>query len=172
MGQLTVQMSHWTNKVFCIIPPVACQHIDRQSCYSHSRLSFTLSLSSASNKIQQGQPHFSFVAMIDKAPKTERRYGIPVGYIGTAGVQALLNKSRATIWRMVNDGRLPQPLQDGCIKIWDRKEILRWIDNAKFCRKRWKIHRRVSQNGWQWISPRRRRADSVFIMWFGLAGLG
>ena len=72
-------------------------------------------------------------APTQKGPKTQRKYGIPVGYIGTAEVQALLNKSRGTIWRMVNDGRLPQPLQDGCIKIWDRKEMLRWIENAKFC---------------------------------------
>jgi predicted DNA-binding transcriptional regulator AlpA len=72
--------------------------------------------------------------MTKREPKTNRRYGIPVGYIGTAGVQALLNKSRATIWRMVMDGRLPQPLRDGCIKIWDEKELKRWINNAKFCK--------------------------------------
>jgi len=67
-------------------------------------------------------------------PKTKRRYGIPVGYVGTADVQALLNKSQATIWRMIHDGRLPKPLRDGRIRIWDRKEMLRWIDNAKFCK--------------------------------------
>jgi len=68
--------------------------------------------------------------------KPKRKHGVPVGYIGTAGVQALLNKSKGTIWRMILDGRLPKPLRDGQINIWDRKEILRWIDNAKFCKKR------------------------------------
>jgi len=72
--------------------------------------------------------------MTSREPKTNRRCGIPVGYIGTAGVQALLNKSEATIWRMILDGRLPKPLRDGKIRIWDRKEMLRWIDNAKFCK--------------------------------------
>jgi predicted DNA-binding transcriptional regulator AlpA len=72
--------------------------------------------------------------MTSKALKTKRKYGIPVGYIGTADVRGLLNKSKATIWRMVNDGRLPRPLKDGKINIWDRKEMLRWIDNAKFCK--------------------------------------
>jgi len=69
-----------------------------------------------------------------KEPKTKRKYGIPVGYIGTAGVQALLNKSRATIWRMVSDGRLPKPLQDGCIQIWDEQTIKNWVKYAKFCK--------------------------------------
>jgi predicted DNA-binding transcriptional regulator AlpA len=68
--------------------------------------------------------------------KPKRKYGIPKGYIGTAGVQALLNKSEATIWRMVHDGRLPPPLRDGKINIWDEKEIKRWIENAKFCKKK------------------------------------
>ena len=68
--------------------------------------------------------------------KPKGSHGVPVGYIGTAGVQALLNKSRGTIWRMILDGRLPRPLRDGKMNIWDRKEILRWIDNAKFCKKR------------------------------------
>jgi predicted DNA-binding transcriptional regulator AlpA len=74
--------------------------------------------------------------MTSKAPKTQRRYGIPVGYIGTAEVRALLNKGQTTIWRMVNDGRLPKPLRDGKIKIWDEKEIKNWIRHAKFCRKK------------------------------------
>ena len=90
-----------------------------------------------STEHQKGATAFfvqSQTPMINREPKTKRRYGIPVGYIGTADVQTLLNKSKATIWRMVNDGRLPKPLRDGRIKIWDRKEMLRWIDNAKFCR--------------------------------------
>jgi len=72
--------------------------------------------------------------MTNKEPKTTRRYGIPVGYIGTAGVQALLNKSRSTIWRMIHEGRLPKPLRDGKIKIWDEKEMKRWVEHAKFCK--------------------------------------
>jgi len=66
--------------------------------------------------------------------KPKRRHGVPVGYIGTADVRALLNKSATTIWKMINDGRLPKPLRDGKLRIWDRKELLRWIQNAKFTR--------------------------------------
>jgi len=72
--------------------------------------------------------------MTTQEPKTKRKYGIPVGYIGTADVRALLNKSTTTIWRMVHDGRLPKPLTDGRIKIWDEQTIKRWIQNAKFTR--------------------------------------
>ena len=74
--------------------------------------------------------------MTTNEPKTKRKYGIPVGYIGTAEVRALLNKGQTTIWRMVNDGRLPKPLRDGKIKIWDEKEIQNWVRHAKFCQKK------------------------------------
>ena len=72
--------------------------------------------------------------MTQKAPKTKGKCGVPVGYIGVADVQTLLNKCRTTIWHMVNDGRLPKPLRDGKMRIWDEKELKRWIDNAKFCK--------------------------------------
>jgi predicted DNA-binding transcriptional regulator AlpA len=69
-----------------------------------------------------------------KAPKLKGKCGVPVGYLGVADVQALLNKCKTTIWNMVNDGRLPKPLRDGKLRIWDEKELKRWIDNAKFCK--------------------------------------
>ena len=60
--------------------------------------------------------------------------GVPKGYLGINDVQALLKKSKATIWRMVQDGRLEKPLRDGSIVIWDEKDLKRWIDNGKFCK--------------------------------------
>jgi predicted DNA-binding transcriptional regulator AlpA len=74
--------------------------------------------------------------MTKKRLKTRGKCGVPGGYFGVADVQALLNKSKATIWRMVHDGRLPQPLRDGKINIWDAKDMMRWIENAKFCKKK------------------------------------
>ena len=71
-----------------------------------------------------------------KVPKPKGKCGVPVGYLGIADVQVLLNKCRATIWNMVNDGRLPKPLLDGKLRIWDEKDLKTWINNAKFCKKR------------------------------------
>jgi predicted DNA-binding transcriptional regulator AlpA len=73
--------------------------------------------------------------MTKKEPKEKGKCGVPEGYLGVADVQKLLNKCRATIWKMVNEGRLPKPLRDGKLRIWDEKEIRMWISNAKFCKK-------------------------------------
>jgi len=132
-----MQMMRGGRTLCATIPSVAWQQTFRR--YAKPNMCGCPSVSSSlpsQRNIKKGQPLFSFKAMSNREPKTNRRYGIPVGYIGTAGVQALLNKSRATIWRMVHDGRLPKPLQDGCINIWDEKEVKRWINNAKFCKKR------------------------------------
>ena len=74
--------------------------------------------------------------MTMKAPKLKGKCGVPMGYLGVADVQALLNKCRTTIWHMVNDGRLPKPLRDGKLRIWDEKELKNWITHAKFCTKK------------------------------------
>ena len=66
----------------------------------------------------------------------KREHGIPRGYIGMAELRETIHKSRATIWRMVHDGRLPKPLKDGKRNVWDKLEIERWIKNGKFLRKR------------------------------------
>jgi predicted DNA-binding transcriptional regulator AlpA len=74
--------------------------------------------------------------MTRKEPKEKGKCGVPEGYLGIADVQKLLNKCRATIWKMINEGRLPKPLRDGKLRIWDEKEIRMWIYNAKFCTKK------------------------------------
>ena len=74
--------------------------------------------------------------MTMKAPKLKGKCGVPMGYLGIADAQMLLNKCRTTIWNMVNDGRLPKPLRDGKLRIWDEKELKNWITHAKFCTKK------------------------------------
>jgi predicted DNA-binding transcriptional regulator AlpA len=74
--------------------------------------------------------------MEDTAQKPKRKCGIPEGYLGVADVQRLLNKCKSTIWQMVSDGRLPKPLRDGKLMIWDEKDLKTWIKNAKFGKKR------------------------------------
>jgi predicted DNA-binding transcriptional regulator AlpA len=109
----------------------------------YMRLPRCVVVAAKSTKHQEGATAFSFIAknstnrtkdMTMKVPKPKGKCGVPVGYIGIADVQMLLNKCRTTIWNMVNDGRLPKPLRDGKLRIWDRKEMLRWIENAKFCK--------------------------------------
>ena len=60
--------------------------------------------------------------------------GIPTGYLGTRDLQELLGKSTVTIWKMIKDGRLPKPLKDGKLNIWDRKQIMNLLEHAKFTR--------------------------------------
>ena len=67
--------------------------------------------------------------------KKKREHGVPEGYIGIAELRGILHKARSTIWQMVHDGRLPKPLRDGRRKIWDRKEMMRWIQNGKFLKR-------------------------------------
>jgi len=62
--------------------------------------------------------------------------GIPKGYLGMRDMKELLDKSRSGINAMIADGRLPKPLKDGRLNIWDKKTIQRWLENAKFARKR------------------------------------
>jgi hypothetical protein len=66
--------------------------------------------------------------------KKKYEHGIPEGYIGFAELRGILHKSRETIRQMVHDGLLHKPLRDGRRKIWDRKDMMRWIQNAKFTR--------------------------------------
>jgi predicted DNA-binding transcriptional regulator AlpA len=55
-----------------------------------------------------------------------------------AALMKRLAKSRTTIKIMVLDGRLPKPLKDGNMFVWDKQEIDRWIKNGKFLRRcRW-----------------------------------
>jgi len=58
--------------------------------------------------------------------------GIPDGYIGVNGLTELLHKSKPTIRRMIQEGRLPKPLKDGKLLVWDKKEIDRWVKNGNF----------------------------------------
>lgn len=67
--------------------------------------------------------------------KKKYGHGTPDGYIGIAELGGILRKSRKTLRRMVHDGRLPKPLRDGSHKIWDRKDMMRWIQNAKFTKR-------------------------------------
>ncbi len=46
------------------------------------------------------------------------------------GVAALLDMSRASVWRRVNDKTLPQPIRIGGLTRWSRAEIEAVIDAA------------------------------------------
>jgi len=58
--------------------------------------------------------------------------GVPKGYIGVKEVCELFGKSQKTIYQMIAEGRLPKPLKDGKLNIWDRKTIKNILDYAKF----------------------------------------
>jgi len=58
--------------------------------------------------------------------------GIPKGYIGVNEVCELFGKSRKTIYQMIAEKRLPKPLKDGKLNIWDRKMIMNILVHAKF----------------------------------------
>jgi len=59
----------------------------------------------------------------------------PQGYIGVLELCELFGKSKKTIYRMIAEGRLPKPLKDGRINIWDRKDIKNILTHAKFAKK-------------------------------------
>ncbi len=46
------------------------------------------------------------------------------------GVAAILGISRATVWRRVNDGTLPQPIRLAGVTRWSRAEIQALITRA------------------------------------------
>jgi len=46
------------------------------------------------------------------------------------GVAALLDMSRASVWRRVNDQTLPQPIRIGGLTRWSRAEIEAVIEAA------------------------------------------
>ena len=46
------------------------------------------------------------------------------------GVAALLDMSRASVWRRVNDKTLPQPIRIGGLTRWSRAEIEAVIEAA------------------------------------------
>lgn len=54
--------------------------------------------------------------------------------INDHGVAAMLGVSRATVWRMVSDDRLPDPLKLGRLTRWRRDWILAAIDAADAAR--------------------------------------
>ena len=56
----------------------------------------------------------------------------PLGYIGIGRMEELFSRSRCTILQMVATGKLPKPLKDGGRNIWDEKEVMTWLKNAKF----------------------------------------
>jgi len=47
------------------------------------------------------------------------------------GVADLLGCSKATVWRRVADGTIPQPIKIGGMSRWTQPEILAVIDEAK-----------------------------------------
>ena len=67
---------------------------------------------------------------IERKPGTS---GVPVGYVGVKDMCRLFGKCRATIYVMVADGRLPKPLKDKKLNLWDKKEVMSWLQHAKFC---------------------------------------
>ena len=54
---------------------------------------------------------------------------IPV-LLSDQGVAALLDVSRASVWRRVNDKTLPQPIRIGGLTRWSRAEIEDAIEDA------------------------------------------
>jgi predicted DNA-binding transcriptional regulator AlpA len=73
--------------------------------------------------------------MTETPCKQKGQNGIPQGYIGVRELCEMLGKTRKTIYQMIAEGWLKKPLKDGKLNIWDRKEIKRWLDNAKFVKR-------------------------------------
>jgi len=61
-------------------------------------------------------------------------HGVPVGYINMKEMCQLFGRSRKTIHLMVETRVLPKPLKFGRQNLWDRKEIEKWLQHAKFCK--------------------------------------
>ena len=70
--------------------------------------------------------------MTTETTQKKVQYSAPRGYVGLREMCELFGRHRWTINQMVEDGRLPKPLKDGCRNIWDRKEIMSWLEHAKF----------------------------------------
>jgi predicted DNA-binding transcriptional regulator AlpA len=73
--------------------------------------------------------------LADSLPETTRKKGengIPKGYIGIPEMRTLFGRSRTTIFQMIAKGKLPKSLRYGKQRIWDRKTVLAWLNNAKF----------------------------------------
>jgi len=76
------------------------------------------------------------IRRVKKDATIKKMPSVREGYIGVREVCELFGRSRAAIYMMIAEGRLPKPLKDGKRNIWDRKEIQRHIEHAKFTRKR------------------------------------
>lgn len=61
-------------------------------------------------------------------------HGVPVGYINMAEFCRLFGRSPKTVRRMIETGTLPRPLKFGRQNLWDKKEIDKWLQHAKFCK--------------------------------------
>ena len=61
-------------------------------------------------------------------------HGVPEGYANMEEMCQRFGRSRKTIRIMVETGRLPRPLKFGRQCIWERKEIEKWLQHAKFCK--------------------------------------
>ena len=72
--------------------------------------------------------------MIEQTEKKKGMNGVPKGYLGVADMCRLFGRSRATIYEMIADGRLPKPLKDKKLNLWDEKQIESWLKHAKFCK--------------------------------------
>lgn len=67
--------------------------------------------------------------------KQRKEIGIPKGYIGINELCEILGRSRATINRWIAEDALPKSFRfGGRQRVWDRKEILRWLEFAKFAK--------------------------------------
>ena len=61
-------------------------------------------------------------------------HGVPAGYVNMMEMCQLFGRSRKTIHLMTETGVLPKPLKFGRQNLWDRKEIEKWLQHAKFCK--------------------------------------
>jgi len=68
---------------------------------------------------------------IERKPGTS---GISICYVGVKDMCRLFGKCRVTIYAMIADGSLPPPLKDKRLNLWNKKEVMSWLQNAKFCR--------------------------------------
>lgn len=67
---------------------------------------------------------------------TEMKHGIARGEIGIESVMDLFGKSRRTVYRMISEGRLPNPLRNGKRIVWDKNDIDRHLKYGKHLIKR------------------------------------
>ena len=72
---------------------------------------------------------------MDSEKRKKGTHGTPEGYLNTADLCQRFGRSRKTIRIMVETGVLPRPLKFGRQNLWDRKEIQKWLEHAKFATK-------------------------------------